>query len=504
MNQLEYHAALEDYNKWRLQPDNSLTHWGILGQKWGVRRYQNEDGSLTPEGEERYNSKKKKEEQKLANKQTKFEAKIQRKNARSEAKNDAIRIRAEQEADKKASDNAVEAAKISNKTERKSNSLLAFGLTAAAGVAAYAIYKNYQNKRASMLLEARKARSAEKANKKAEELIKEVKEIKASEISKSREKFNVVKAPNIKQAIRSKDMTATSPINLHPSKAKYNVVKAPKLADLTATSKVNISDAAFNKAIVSSENNRKIRKAIKSSLAKDRKSIANMLGISEKELLKMNHSEDKVMNIDEYYASLKNNTDFIEHHGIKGQKWGVRRYQNEDGSLTPEGEERYGIAVNRLKKHQERLLKDKQELKENKKELVKDVAIFEGVAYGGLGAAVGFITKGPLGALIGGGTGGLLGTTIGALKGAFASTGPSQSLGYRNAQKLIDKYSSKELNGKDLEKFTKKAFEMERMYNNHYHTEKDTYSKYNSEKKDIYNEFKTERKAAPRSKSGDN
>ena len=30
------------------------------------------------------------------------------------------------------------------------------------------------------------------------------------------------------------------------------------------------------------------------------------------------------------------------HHGIKGQKWYVRRYQNEDGSLTAEGKARYG------------------------------------------------------------------------------------------------------------------------------------------------------------------
>lgn len=31
-----------------------LTHWGIKGMKWGVRRYQNKDGSLTPAGKQRY------------------------------------------------------------------------------------------------------------------------------------------------------------------------------------------------------------------------------------------------------------------------------------------------------------------------------------------------------------------------------------------------------------------------------------------------------------------
>ena len=34
--------------------NNSLSHWGIKGMKWGQRRYQNKDGSLTPAGKKRY------------------------------------------------------------------------------------------------------------------------------------------------------------------------------------------------------------------------------------------------------------------------------------------------------------------------------------------------------------------------------------------------------------------------------------------------------------------
>lgn len=31
----------------------------------------------------------------------------------------------------------------------------------------------------------------------------------------------------------------------------------------------------------------------------------------------------------------------LYHHGIKGQKWGIRRFQNPDGTLTPDGKKRY-------------------------------------------------------------------------------------------------------------------------------------------------------------------
>ena len=51
--------------------------------------------------------------------------------------------------------------------------------------------------------------------------------------------------------------------------------------------------------------------------------------------MEINFSEEigKTM-IDKYYED-------IYHHGVLGQKWGIRRYQRKDGSLTPAGRRHY-------------------------------------------------------------------------------------------------------------------------------------------------------------------
>jgi hypothetical protein len=43
---MNYYAVSKD--------DAYLMHYGVIGMKWGVRRYQNEDGSLTPQGHIHY------------------------------------------------------------------------------------------------------------------------------------------------------------------------------------------------------------------------------------------------------------------------------------------------------------------------------------------------------------------------------------------------------------------------------------------------------------------
>lgn len=69
-----------------------------------------------------------------------------------------------------------------------------------------------------------------------------------------------------------------------------------------------------------------------------------------------------------YYGTVWAYGGYLAHHGIKGQRWGIRRFQEEDGTLTAEGRKRYGVdeggnkKLGRLYKHELKRLK---KLKDN-------------------------------------------------------------------------------------------------------------------------------------------
>lgn len=68
-----------------------------------------------------------------------------------------------------------------------------------------------------------------------------------------------------------------------------------------------------------------------------------------------------------FYDSLRyyqeHDINSLQHHGIKGQKWGIRRYQNPDGSLTEEGKLRYLNSDGTLTNQGRKELSPEQQLK---------------------------------------------------------------------------------------------------------------------------------------------
>lgn len=97
----------------------------------------------------------------------------------------------------------------------------------------------------------------------------------------------------------------------------------------------------------------------------------------------------------------------LYHHGVKGQKWGIRKYQNEDGSLTQAGRQRYldggGKSTSRgekayarlyrkesrkLKKLQENADMDVQRQKLERNQKVANIAKKVGIGSGGAAAAL--------------------------------------------------------------------------------------------------------------------
>lgn len=85
-----------------------------------------------------------------------------------------------------------------------------------------------------------------------------------------------------------------------------------------------------------------------------------------------------------YYIGSIPESEYLQHFGIQGMKWGVRRFQNSNGSLTSEGKARYRVAGHMERKTLENLQKVKQNSrrtkmmsKRQKERLDKDIDFYK-------------------------------------------------------------------------------------------------------------------------------
>lgn len=255
---IEHSAGLVDSI---LNEDEELQHWGIKGQKWGVRRYQNKDGSLTPEGKKRLSKE--------------YEKRITKVSKDIEKSNDKRTV----DAYGKAID------ELNNGPLQK--------------------YNNNYAKKLGKKADTHDFMNDEKYNNGIDKMIDDLTE-KHYNTALARDIEN---HPDYKKAKELCD--------------KYGMTSFDELAKITTKEYDDILKRQIN------------------------------------------HSDFDISEDEEYLA----------HHGTKGMKWGIRNYQNKDGSLTPAGRKRYGSFSDAIKKYKKKKqLKKAREAKAAKEAAAKQRA----------------------------------------------------------------------------------------------------------------------------------
>ena len=278
------HNTTKSYNQ-QIKHSDELMHHGIKGQKWGLRRYQNDDGTLTEAGRLRYGGKTHVDE------------------LDEDELNDLHAAREYQH-------------------KKKLAIGIGIGVGAAAAITAGATWLARRSQQRTDILN--------KQNRKNDRNVAELIDMLDSKSSaSSTNKGTVIDAV-------FKDVKKTDYHMHQPDRVKPNLfsLPAPKpTKPKPSYNHRNVGAGVFD--------NDKIKYS-KYEYFKDHRGVPHKILKSELRAsprIHINHfdSSDYLIFRETYLSSF----DTLAHHGIKGQKWGVRRYQDQNGSLTSEGKERY-------------------------------------------------------------------------------------------------------------------------------------------------------------------
>ena len=78
--------------------------------------------------------------------------------------------------------------------------------------------------------------------------------------------------------------------------------------------------------------------------------------------------------MNQYSFALDLPQDYLCHQGVKGQKWGLRRYQYLDGTLTPLGKERYRKDSTFKNKYDKKIKKNQKKANTNLKRSIRETS----------------------------------------------------------------------------------------------------------------------------------
>ena len=268
---------------------DELRHHGILGMHWGIRRYQNKDGTLTSAGKKRYGKEK-----------------------------------TETTSEKNSNDNSK--AMISKMDDIAKNTL-SFG----------AGYGYFKNRYSDPSFKERADRAADLGLK----ALKKQGRLGIEEID--------VGDPDSRWWFLYEDQTIGLGMVADLINQGRTAAEVSNIVDFIEKNAHDYNKAKYAGEKIKESTNNLVFEVSYGNYNDSLKTFAKVCEeIKKQESNNLKHS-DVIAFIDSY-------EDELYHHGIKGQKWGVRRYQNPDGSLTSEGIKRYSSGnINRMKKEAAKL-----------------------------------------------------------------------------------------------------------------------------------------------------